>query len=94
MNFISLQRDVAALYFGVLGKHADRATLEYFAKKLHTGELTASSMANVFINADDGKARLAALDDAEKFNIFIIIPIASPPMKNNFLRCRHSLIAV
>ncbi|EPC4489096.1 hypothetical protein ACRZXV_003322 [Serratia liquefaciens] len=66
MNFISLQRDVAALYFGVLGKHADRATLEYFAKKLHTGELTASSMANVFINADDGKARLAALDDAEK----------------------------
>lgn len=66
MNFISLQRDVAAIYFGVLGKQADRATLEYFAKKLHNGELSTYSMANIFINADDGQRRLATLNDTEK----------------------------
>jgi hypothetical protein len=66
MVFISLQRDVAALYFSILGKQADRATLEYFAKKLHSGELSTHSMADLFINAEDGQKRLATLDNAEK----------------------------
>lgn len=66
MNFILLQRDVASVYFGILGKQADRATLEYFAKKLHSGELSMISMANLFINAEDGQKRLAALNDTDK----------------------------
>jgi hypothetical protein len=66
MNFITLQRDVAAIFYGVLGKQADRVALEYFAKNLQNGKLSIGKMADLFINSQDGQNRLAALDDANK----------------------------
>ncbi|EMW1017053.1 hypothetical protein AAEK50_003978 [Serratia marcescens] len=66
MSFLALERDVAALYYGILGKQADRATLEFFAKKLHSGELSNNMLADLLIGADDGQKRLSALDDAGK----------------------------
>lgn len=66
MSFLSLERDVAAIYYGILGKQADRATLEFFAKKLHSGELSNNMLSDFLIGADDGQKRLSALDDAGK----------------------------
>lgn len=64
MSFLALERDVAAIYYGILGKQADRATLEFFAKKMHSGDLSYNMLSDYLIGADDGQKRLSALDDA------------------------------
>ncbi|MEN4242353.1 hypothetical protein [Serratia marcescens] len=52
MSSLLVQRDVAALFYAVIGKKADIKDIDYFSKKLAQENLSLAALTNKLINSD------------------------------------------
>ncbi|MCR0998347.1 DUF4214 domain-containing protein [Serratia rubidaea] len=66
MSILTLQQDVALLYYAALGKHADESALFYFAKQLSNGHYNTSQLVSALINSADGAKRYDGLSTEQK----------------------------
>ncbi|MGK8664841.1 DUF4214 domain-containing protein [Serratia marcescens] len=66
MSSIFVQRDVAALFYAIIGKKADIKDIDYFSKKLTQENLSLSVLANKLINSELGQSRLSELNEREQ----------------------------
>ncbi|WP_230202228.1 hypothetical protein [Serratia marcescens] len=73
MSSLLVQRDVAALFYAVIGKKADIKDIDYFSKKLAQENLSLAALTNKLINSELGQSRLSQLNNSEKYSLFTII---------------------
>ncbi|WAZ17518.1 hypothetical protein [Serratia sarumanii] len=66
MSSLLVQRDVAALFYAVIGKKADIKDIDYFSKKLAQENLSLAALTNKLINSELGQSRLSQLNNSEK----------------------------
>ncbi|MVZ10139.1 DUF4214 domain-containing protein, partial [Enterobacteriaceae bacterium 8376wG6] len=66
MSSIFVQRDVAALFYAIIGKKADIKEIDYFSKKSTQENFSFSTLANKLINSELGQSRLSELNEREK----------------------------
>lgn len=66
MSSIFVQRDVAALFYAIIGKKADIKDIDYFSKKSTQENFSFSTLANKLINSELGQSRLSELNEREK----------------------------
>lgn len=66
MSSLFVQRDVAALFYAIIGKKADIKDINYFSKKLTQEKLSLAALTNKFIHSELGQSRLSELNDREK----------------------------
>lgn len=60
----SVQANVATLYYGVLGRAADKKGLDYWSKKVISGNYRYGQIAESFLKSSEGKRRYSTSDQA------------------------------
>ncbi|MEG9795051.1 hypothetical protein V6X42_21525 [Serratia marcescens] len=71
MSSLLVQRDVAALFYAVIGKKADIKDIDYFSKKLAQENLSLAALTNKLINSELGQSRLSQLNNSEKNTVYL-----------------------